>query len=72
MARNGHSQRLLFATEETPSVREAASSTFVENMALPVHRWFRYSAGFSSAWVERVIADAQQTGEVTVLDPFAG
>lgn len=72
MARNDYSQRLLFPVEETPSIREAASSTFVENMALPVHRWFRYSAGFSAAWVERVIADAQQTGAVTVLDPFAG
>jgi 16S rRNA G966 N2-methylase RsmD len=38
-------------------------------MALPVHRWFRYSAGFSAEWAEKVIAD---TGARTVLDPFAG
>ena len=30
----------------------AASSTFVDNMRLPVHRWIRYSAGFSGAWAQ--------------------
>ena len=24
------------------------SGTFVDNMKLPIHRWFRYSAGFSA------------------------
>lgn len=38
-------------------------------MKLPVHRWFRYSAGFSAEWVERVLNDYQAT---TVLDPFVG
>lgn len=38
-------------------------------MKLPVHRWFRYSAGFSAAWVERVITDLEPQ---TILDPFAG
>jgi hypothetical protein len=28
--------------------REQASTTFSDNMKLPVHRWFRYSAGFSA------------------------
>jgi DNA methylase len=41
-------------------------------MKLPVHRWFRYSAGFSAQWVETVIANAKQKGNVTLLDPFAG
>ena len=40
-------------------------------MRLPVHRWFRYSAGFSAEWAERTIA-AQALGPLTVLDPFAG
>ena len=49
------------------------SSTFVDNLKLPVHRWFRYSAGFSAHWVERVIADARAAARaLTVLDPFAG
>jgi hypothetical protein len=50
----------------------AKSSTFVDNMVLPVHRWFRYSAGFSALWVRNVIRSAQTRGLVHVLDPFAG
>ncbi|MFM2062695.1 MAG: hypothetical protein RLZZ507_2365 [Cyanobacteriota bacterium] len=48
------------------------SSTFIDNMKLPVHRWFRFSAGFSAQWVENIITQAKEQGEVTVLDPFAG
>ncbi|MFK0733523.1 MAG: DNA methyltransferase [Gloeotrichia echinulata GP01] len=48
------------------------SSTFIDNMKLPVHRWFRYSAGFSAQWVEKIITQAKEQGEVTILDPFAG
>lgn len=48
-------------------------STFTENMKLPVHRWFRYSAGFSAQWVEAVINKATlEVGNITVFDPFAG
>jgi hypothetical protein len=32
-----------------PLVTDAASSTFVDNLRLPVHRWVRYSAVFSRA-----------------------
>ena len=45
------------------------STAFGTNMALPVHRWFRYSAGFSGAWAEQVV---RETGARRVLDPFAG
>lgn len=45
------------------------STTFTDNMRLPVHRWFRYSAGFSAQWARDVI---QETGARQVLDPFAG
>ncbi len=38
-------------------------------MKLPVHRWFRYSAGFSADWVEDLV---RQLSPKTVLDPFAG
>ncbi|MEW5856395.1 MAG: DNA methyltransferase [Cyanobacteriota bacterium] len=47
-------------------------STFADNMKLPVHRWFRFSAGFSAQWVETVITKAKKQETVTVLDPFAG
>lgn len=45
------------------------TTTFTNNMALPVHRWFRYSAGFSAEWAQSVI---RTTGAHRVLDPFAG
>ncbi|MEH2358846.1 DNA methyltransferase [Nostoc sp.] len=45
------------------------TGTFTDNMKLPIHRWFRYSAGFSATWVEGVIAELQPK---IVLDPFAG
>lgn len=45
------------------------SGTFSPNMKLPVHRWFRYSAGFSADWVASVIAGRNAE---TVLDPFVG
>ncbi len=51
--------------------RVSASSTFVPNQRLPVHRWFRYSAGFSGAWAEAAVR-AHATGAGLVLDPFAG
>lgn len=51
------------------------SSTFADNMALPIHRWYRYSAGFSANWVKSVISDRiRETNNesLKVLDPFAG
>lgn len=50
----------------------ARAGTFVDNMTLPVHRWFRYSAGFSAEWVEQALVDWQIEPHHTVLDPFAG
>ncbi len=46
------------------------SSTFIDNMRLPIHRWFRYSAGFSAEWVQQEVASRR--GQVRVLDPFVG
>lgn len=63
-------QTLLFPSETDPQVSLSTSSTFVSNMALPVHRWFRYSAGFSAEWVESVIRS--MPSPVRVFDPFAG
>lgn len=45
------------------------STTFVDNMRLPVHGWFRYSAGFSAEWV---IDEVRARRAQRVLDPFAG
>jgi DNA modification methylase len=50
----------------------ASSSTFARNMSLPIHRWFRYSAGFSAGWVENVVRKHLPIGQIRVFDPFAG
>ena len=48
------------------------SGSFVNNMSLPVHRWFRYSSGFSADWVGSLIGGESKTRDVSVFDPFAG
>jgi DNA modification methylase len=50
------------------------SGTFTDNMKLPVHRWFRYSAGFSAEWVEEEIQNFKLEFDkpVKLLDPFVG
>jgi hypothetical protein len=64
-------QSLLFPLDtDAKQASLSASSTFVPNLGLPVHRWFRYSAGFSAEWVESVIRSV--TGPVRIFDPFAG
>ena len=53
---------------------KARSGTFTDNMKLPIHRWFRYSAGFSADWVKSEIARFEEdTGhKARILDPFVG
>ncbi|MBI6183637.1 hypothetical protein JEQ07_25005 [Serratia proteamaculans] len=54
--------------------KTARSGTFTDNMKLPVHRWFRYSAGFSAEWVKSEIGQFQEeTGKQAILlEPFTG
>jgi len=54
------------------ATRTARSGTFTDNMRLPIHRWFRYSAGFSAEWVEGLVRDHAEEVPPLVLDPFAG
>jgi hypothetical protein len=67
-------QKLLFEEMDgkASETTELGTSTFVNNMGLPVHRWFRYSAGFSAKWVERVVSEHLHSGTQRVFDPFAG
>ena len=67
----------LFETsQEAKKIRPALeavghTSNFLNNMRLPIHRWFRYSAGFSAEWVKFVLAE--RIDKVPrVLDPFVG
>jgi hypothetical protein len=64
-------QLTLFETG-TDRQREARSGSFVDNMQLPVHRWFRYSAGFSAQWARELIEERRKASGLHVLDPFAG
>lgn len=74
----GHTAQLDLFGEETFDAKSHArfngrSGAFVDNMALPVHRWYRYSAGFSADWVRAVIQEhGSDIQNFSVLDPFAG
>ena len=66
-------QQLSFLEVGESDRSERTSGTFVDNTRLPVHRWFRYSAGFSAQWVESVVADfSRSEGDARVFDPFTG
>jgi hypothetical protein len=66
-------QLTLFEEEAAPANKKMdTSSTFVDNLRLPVHRWFRYSAGFSATWARSVMAREKALGRSRVLDPFSG
>ena len=45
------------AVKEKESNRTKTSGTFLDNMKLPVHRWYRYSAGFSAEWASTVVKE---------------
>jgi DNA modification methylase len=51
--------------------KEQVSTTFIDNMKQPVHRWFRYSAGFSAEWVKNIIRQYAKENSI-IIDPFAG
>ena len=60
---------LIDPIEQQIAAQKARSGTFTDNMKLPVHRWFRYSAGFSAEWIESILKTSNAT---SVLDPFVG
>lgn len=65
-----HGSRL--QPKRSKNLKAARSGTFTDNMKLPIHRWFRYSAGFSAEWAESVIRENSLGTDACVLDPFAG
>lgn len=65
------SQLSLFSDIDLISKNDIRSTTFADNMKLPIHRWFKYSAGFSADWVKKVICEYGNPDSF-VLDPFAG
>jgi hypothetical protein len=60
------------AREVCPNVNIVGhTSNFLDNLRLPVHRWFRYSAGFSAEWVKWLLTK-ERGNDCRVLDPFVG
>lgn len=72
---NGTHQKELFLTkaqEKEKRLKKKQSSTFLNNLSIPIHRWFRFSAGFSAEWVRKLLIEESKEGRKRVLDPFAG
>lgn len=65
-------QLALFEDYVSRDTKKKRSGTFLDNMKLPIHRWFRYSAGFSAEWVSQVLSESNIEPHTFVLDPFAG
>lgn len=66
---------LLFETEDLiieNKKKQDYTTTFADNMSLPIHRWFRYTAGFSATWVKELIKTEKANGRHNIIDPFAG
>lgn len=60
-------------SELRPPRWESSRSTFIHNMGLPVHCWYRFPAGFSAEWVESVVQQRKWLLDgLAFLDPFAG
>lgn len=65
-------KELILFPELFEDKEEDKTSTFQDNMKLPIHRWYRYTAGFSASWVAEVVEREKMKGRTHVLDPFAG
>lgn len=53
-------------------IEQDYTATFSDNMKMPIHKWYRYTAGFSASWVRDLIRDEQKNKRVRIIDPFAG
>lgn len=53
-------------------VEQDYTATFADNMKIPIHKWYRYTAGFSAAWVNELIRQERKNGRTRIIDPFAG
>jgi DNA modification methylase len=57
---------------EEIKVGQDYSATFADNMSMPIHKWYRYTAGFSAVWANNLIREQKAKGRTRVIDPFAG
>lgn len=57
---------------EDIKIEQKYSATFADNMSLPIHKWYRYTAGFSAVWANQLIRQEKGNGRTRIIDPFAG
>jgi DNA modification methylase len=57
---------------EVMKIEQNYSATFADNMSLPIHKWYRYTAGFSAVWANQLIRQEKENGRTRIIDPFAG
>lgn len=66
-------QMALWGPTEIVQVPDTARlGTFQDCLKAPIHRWFKYPAGFSYKLVEAFVDELNLTGDHWILDPFAG
>jgi DNA modification methylase len=53
-------------------IKQNYTATFAGNMVLPIHKWYRYTAGFSAIWAKQLIELQKAKGRTRVIDPFVG
>ncbi len=46
--------------------------TSKDNLKMPIHNWYRFTAGFSYKLVDEIITMEKLSGEQTIYEPFAG
>lgn len=72
MSQESFPKQLELFPVETSKNNNYQTSTFAKNLSLPIHRWFRYSAGFSANWVKELIQIEKVKGRQKIIDPFVG
>jgi DNA modification methylase len=65
-------QQILELFPNEVKVDQDYTATFADNMKMPIHKWYRYTAGFSAAWVSELINEEKKNGRTRIIDPFAG
>lgn len=72
MNKNNNINQLDLFEDYFDNADESRSSTFQDNMKLPIHKWYRYTAGFSASWVGKLIEEEKKNGRNNIIDPFVG
>lgn len=60
------------ATPAIDTLSLESLGTFRDNLQVPIHKWFKYPAGFSYRLVEALIKDHSLDTNSWLLDPFVG